>query len=141
MRYIPPFHSISLVRGLFQLTLTSNTGAAFSLFSSSTLALAFVAIVAVSAILFYFVRNRATISVSMATALALAFGGASGNLLDRLVRHYVIDFFDAYVGSHHWPVFNVADTCICTGVGIMTLVLLFGKTATPVSEPSSPISE
>jgi signal peptidase II len=54
-------------------------------------------------------------------ALALVFGGAIGNFIDRLHLSYVIDFIDWYVGSTHWPTFNVADAAISSGVGLLIL--------------------
>ena len=47
--------------------------------------------------------------------------GAVGNILDRLLYGYVVDFFDFYVGSAHWPAFNIADAMICTGVGLLVI--------------------
>jgi signal peptidase II len=54
-------------------------------------------------------------------ALALVFGGALGNLVDRLHLTYVIDFIDWHVGDAHWPTFNVADAAITVGVGLLML--------------------
>jgi signal peptidase II len=59
--------------------------------------------------------------------LALILGGAAGNLIDRLLHGSVIDFLDFYVGSYHYPAFNVADSCIVIGAGLVILELLFEK--------------
>lgn len=61
-----------------------------------------------------------------AAALALIVGGALGNCIDRLLYGYVIDFLDFYVGAWHWPAFNVADSAITAGVGILLVQSLFG---------------
>jgi signal peptidase II len=53
--------------------------------------------------------------------LSLIIGGAIGNLIDRLQYGYVIDFLDLYVGTHHWPAFNVADSAICIGTGLLLI--------------------
>ena len=59
----------------------------------------------------------------VAVALSLIFGGALGNIIDRVVFGYVIDFIDFYIGSWHWYVFNIADSAICLGViGLMALL-------------------
>ncbi len=62
-----------------------------------------------------------------ALALALILGGAVGNLVDRVLYGYVIDFIDVYYGSWHWPTFNVADSAITVGAGLLLLEALFGK--------------
>ena len=64
-----------------------------------------------------------------ALPLALVIAGAVGNLIDRLRFGYVVDFVDWYVGKHHWPAFNVADSAIV--VGAVLLVLFSFKPATP----------
>ena len=55
-------------------------------------------------------------------ALGLIGGGIVGNVLDRVFRGSVVDFFDFYVGVHHWPAFNVADSAICVGVVLYIIV-------------------
>jgi signal peptidase II len=57
--------------------------------------------------------------------LALIAGGAAGNLIDRVRFGSVIDFLDFYLGSYHWPAFNVADSAICIGVGMFLLINIF----------------
>ena len=57
-------------------------------------------------------------------ALALILGGALGNLYDRLAYGYVVDFLEFYVGSHHWPSFNVADSAISTGVVLLAIEII-----------------
>lgn len=58
-------------------------------------------------------------------ALALILGGAVGNLIDRIHLGYVIDFIDWHYGEHHWPAFNIADSAICIGVGLLIIHMLF----------------
>ena len=60
-------------------------------------------------------------------ALGLLCGGIVGNLLDRLRLDYVTDYLDVYVGSWHWPAFNIADSAICIGVGLYVLGTLLAK--------------
>ena len=62
-----------------------------------------------------------------ATGLALVLGGAAGNLFDRILSGQVTDFLEFYVGDLHWPTFNVADSCIVIGSGLMLLELLRPK--------------
>lgn len=144
---LPRWGSVPIIPGLVQLTLTSNTGAAFGLFRSATPALAIIALVAALGICIYFVRRRRGIGFWTGMALALAMGGSCGNFADRAFRKYVIDFLDVYIGRRHWPIFNVADASICVGIGLLTIMLLFGRDdATPNRdhppvEHSSAVSE
>ncbi len=124
LRSMPEIGSIPIVPGFFQLTLTTNTGAAFGLMPSATPILALVALAAAAGILTYVARSRVKLTVTQGLALALPLGGALGNFTDRVWRHFVVDFFDVYVGTHHWPIFNVADSAICVGVGILMVIML-----------------
>jgi signal peptidase II len=62
-------------------------------------------------------------------ALALILGGAVGNLLDRIFHGAVTDFVDVYVGTYHWHTFNVADSAISVGIGLMLLDMLLQRRA------------
>jgi signal peptidase II len=64
----------------------------------------------------------------LAVALMLVLGGALGNLLDRLIHGYVIDFIDVYYGAWHWPAFNVADSAITVGAVLLVVDALRPKT-------------
>ncbi len=64
-------------------------------------------------------------------ALSLLFGGAIGNMIDRVRLGVVVDFLDFYIGQSHWPAFNVADSAITIGVSIMMLTLFFDKKDAP----------
>jgi signal peptidase II len=63
----------------------------------------------------------------LAAAFALIFGGAIGNLIDRVRFGMVIDFLDFYAGKLHWPAFNIADSAITIGIGIFLYHLIFKK--------------
>lgn len=63
----------------------------------------------------------------LAAAIGAVIGGALGNVVDRLRFGAVADFFDAYIGDYHWPAFNIADSLIVVGVGILVLDGLFGR--------------
>ncbi len=102
-----------------------NPGAAWSLFSGLSegvrnLFFTAVSLAAVAFVLGYYRRLRRD-QRYFQVALSLLLAGAVGNFLDRLARRYVIDFIDWYVGRHHWPTFNVADSLIVVGV-LMLLV-------------------
>ena len=95
-----------------------NTGVAFGLFQDKGMFFTILAVVIAIAILFYYPRLTER-EWLLRIALAMQFGGAVGNLIDRLVVGHVTDFIS--VGN--FPVFNIADACITVGVGIMILSL------------------
>ena len=118
-----------LIDGLVRLTYVRNRGAAFGFLSNADLPyqsmlfsiLSLVALLAIAAYAFKLPVTQKWTQV----ALALIMGGAVGNLLDRLWHGFVIDFVDVYWRQHHWPAFNVADSCISIGVVMLILELLW----------------
>lgn len=115
--------TISIIPGLFRLTHLENTGAAFSLFaeSPSPFKTALLVVVSVAALiivaLLLWARRRDFNATTL--ALSLIMGGALGNLWDRLADGKVTDFLDFYIGTHHWPPFNVADSAIVVGAMLL----------------------
>lgn len=110
------------VTPFFNLTLLHNTGAAFSFLSDAGgWQMWFFAIVAlaVSLALVVWLWRLPQRERLQSAALALILGGAIGNLWDRLAQGYVVDFLDFYVGTYHWPAFNIADAAIVVGAVIM----------------------
>jgi signal peptidase II len=129
-----------VIPGFFKLVHWGNTGAAWSLFRGNNLMLAMVAIVAL--VVLYFSRNHFDAKTLMGQcAFGLICGGIIGNLIDRLRVGHVIDFLYFYVqpggNEYGFPAFNVADSAICTGVGlIVILTLKSDRTAKPQSQPA-----
>ncbi len=119
VRQMSPGQSIRLLGPVLSLTYTRNTGGAFSLVSGSAGLLALVSLVVVAALVVVSflapIRGRRIMA-----GVALTLGGALGNLLDRLLRGWVVDFID----FHIWPVFNVADIAITAGVILVGWQLL-----------------
>lgn len=122
------FSSAPVIPGLFHITLVTNRGALFGLFhdlAEPYRGLLFTIVPVLAIVLMLVFQYRTTIQDTVTqTGLALILGGALGNLVDRLRMGYVIDFLDVFVGEHHWPAFNVADSCICIGVALLLLDLL-----------------
>ena len=112
-------YSHDVLPGFFSLTFVHNTGGAFGILPSGTQFLALAALIAAGAIVVFTVRARPPLPRLLAVSLALPLGGSLGNLFDRVRRHYVVDFLDVHVGTHQWPVFNVADSAICIGVALL----------------------
>jgi signal peptidase II len=111
---------VTVIPGILDFRYVENTGAAFGIFQGNTTALIFVSIgvVVVLAVLFH---KLILYSRLLAFAFGLQFGGAIGNLIDRVRLGYVVDFVDGPI----LPVWNIADAGITVGVIILTLVLLF----------------
>ncbi len=121
-----PGRTIQIIPGFMNFQYATNPGAAFSLFSDHTGVLAIISFIMSAIILayWYFLPKQEYWGRG---ALALVLSGAIGNLIDRAFRGYVIDFIDVYVGQHHWPTFNIADSSICVGVGILIVRIWKGK--------------
>ena len=124
--------AISIIPGLFRLTHLENPGAAFSLFAESSLPFRTgllitisVAALVVVGLLLWMRRNDFNLTT---LALSLIMGGALGNLWDRLASGKVTDFLDFYVGSHHWPPFNFADSAIVVGALLLMLQMVRKET-------------
>jgi signal peptidase II len=115
----------------FNLTYVHNTGAAFSFLSEAggwqRWFFAGLALV-ISVVIAIWLSRLQQHETLLAVALSLILGGAVGNLIDRLVYGYVIDFLDVYYGTRHWPAFNIADSAITLGVILMLIESFFGKT-------------
>ena len=118
-----------VIPGFFNLTLRFNTGAAWSMFSGNNAVLTLVALVALVAL--YLVRHHFGVHRLLGQfAFGLIFGGIAGNLLDRLLpsRHAVVDFLHFYLARRgametwSFPAFNIADSAICVGVGIIFIL-------------------
>jgi len=112
-----------VLTSFFNLVLVFNTGAAFSfLASASGWQTPFFATIAVAAALIVSVLLlRAPAKRLLCTGYALILGGALGNLIDRLIRGKVVDFVDLHAFGWHWPAFNVADSAILVGAGLLIL--------------------
>jgi len=124
--------SVNVIPGFFDLTYIRNTGAAWGMFSNHTWALSLLAIVML-VLLIVFRHKIMPPGMLNRVALGLLCGGIVGNLLDRLRLDYVTDYLDVYVGSWHWPAFNIADSAICIGVGIYVIGTLLTKPETTIS--------
>lgn len=117
--------SIEIIPGLLNFTHVRNTGVAFGLFATggNLLGTAILTLLGIAALIFvgYYFRIVPRHDRPLLIALALVMGGAVGNLLDRILRGAVTDFIDFYYGSYHWHTFNIADTAISIGIGLMIL--------------------
>jgi signal peptidase II len=112
------------IAGCLSLTNARNTGSAFGLFVNQAFLLTIIAIIGLMAILLFY-RYLSRFNILGVLALSLVFGGAIGNLIDRLRFGYVTDFIDVRLWhDFHWPAFNVADSAITVG-SIVLVVFVF----------------
>lgn len=116
----------------FDFTFVQNPGGAFGIFRNSTQLLAVACALAVIAIIVFVVRSTGKLSPILGVALALPMGGAIGNLIDRVRFGWVTDFIHVHAGAHEFPVFNIADSAICIGVG---LLVIYSWSSPPKTEP------
>jgi signal peptidase II len=128
-RSLALYESTTIIPGFIDLTHVRNTGAAFGLFNAADFPLKpaimlGMAILALAAIAVYASQLRPDERLAR-TGLALVLGGAVGNLIDRAVTGYVLDFVDVYYGDAHFWAFNVADSAITVGAALVILDVLF----------------
>jgi signal peptidase II len=132
LAHLPLGGSIPVIPGFFDLTHVHNPGGAFGFMagmSAEFRSLLFIAVSLVATgLILYFYWQTPPGQRFLSVGLALIFGGAVGNLVDRIRFGVVVDFLDVYAGALHWPAFNVADSAITVGVGIFAYHLLFRKT-------------
>lgn len=130
--------AVNIIPGLFRLTHLENTGAAFSLFADSTSPFKTMLLIAFSlgalAVVSFLLWKERTIFNAGTLALSLILGGAVGNLWDRMADGKVTDFLDFYIGIHHWPPFNIADSAIV--VGALLLLMRMLRTNQPQQTPA-----
>ncbi len=138
---IPLYDSVNVIPGFFRISHVLNRGAAFSMFAESRsplapLGLLLFSLIVMSVITVILLKARKIFSRTH-VGLALILGGALGNFMDRLLLGSVIDFLAFRVGSYHWPDFNLADSAIVVGSGLLLVDVFFARdgnaptTATP----------
>ncbi|MBN2245357.1 MAG: signal peptidase II [Candidatus Aminicenantes bacterium] len=128
------FQSITIIPGFFKLVHVKNNGAVFGFLSNSGKPWVFTVLTIVSSmalllVIYYFHIVSAKDKV-FKFALALILAGALGNLIDRIIRGYVVDFLHFYVKKWQWPSFNLADSCITIGAIILLYIFFIRKKET-----------
>jgi signal peptidase II len=122
-----PYNEYSVIDGLFMLVTRFNNGAAFSLFAGQRFGLVAISAIALLVVLGIFLFGKIDSRV-MQVALGLFTAGILGNLYDRAFNDGLVrDFLDFYIGDHHWPAFNVADSMLCIAVALIMLHSIFTK--------------
>jgi len=134
-----PWDVTVVIPRIFNIVHAENPGAAFSMLAEAPAIVRAVLLVGVSVVVMTIVgvmlwRLPKNASWLMATSLALVFGGAFGNLLDRVFRGSVTDFVQVFIGSYEFPAFNVADSAITVGAALLVLELLTSQQAKALVE-------
>jgi signal peptidase II len=131
LNYLPFNHTLQIIAGFFNLTHIHNPGGAFGLMANlspgaRTIIFLFISSLAVGLIFYFYIKTPQS-HPWLAAGFALIFGGAIGNLIDRIRFGIVVDFLDFYIGKYHWPAFNIADSAISVGIATFVFHLLFKK--------------
>lgn len=116
--FLEPGRSVTLIPRVISLTHSTNTGAAFGIFRGNSQLALLAAIVIIALTVAWFLAFRRKKGAAAFIGLGLIIGGALGNLIDRVARQKVVDFFDL----GFWPVFNIADLAIVAGVIVIVIL-------------------
>lgn len=113
---------IPIIANWLELTYIRNTGVAFGLFGGVPQLFTVTSLLISAGAIWFYLRHLPQHHVGLAISLGLIIGGAIGNVIDRVRFGYVVDFVKTFDGR--FPIFNVADSCIVVGVGLMALLLM-----------------
>lgn len=113
-------NSIAIIKNFFYLTYINNDGAAFSILVGKRILLILIAVLVIVMLIRYIKKNNIQNKLEL-VSISLIIGGSLGNLMDRVVRGYVIDFLDFKIFNYNFPIFNLADTFIVIGVILLLL--------------------
>jgi len=118
---LPGRPSRPVIDGFFYLTLVYNQGIAFGFFPRYSRLFIFLSLVTIAAIALFY-RKVFSQGKAYQAAGGLILGGAIANLVDRIIYGHVVDFLDFRLGAYRWPAFNLADSAICVGVGLLLVL-------------------
>jgi signal peptidase II len=132
---LPFDRPLRLAGDYVRLTYTRNSGVAFGIGRGTGFPYYIFSLIAIVAIVWMFLRDRAGSDPVRRLSLALVLGGAIGNLVDRVTSGEVVDFIEVGVPQWHWPVFNVADSAVT--VGVLLFALSWSRRGAPVAAPTA----
>lgn len=141
---MPERVSVTVIPHFFYLVHVENAGAAFGLFQASPSPFKSVFLIGFSVlalVVVFILLWRHSQTARTGWALALIFGGACGNLFDRVLRGSVVDFLLFNLGRYEWPAFNIADSAICIGAALLVWEILRSQSAAPAPAPPEPRPE
>jgi signal peptidase II len=118
-------NDIVIIKDFFSIQYLENRGAAFGIFQGKTLLLSIVTLIVILAIIYYLIKYKKEIHKLTRISLALIIGGALGNLYDRIIYKYVVDFIMLhYKDIYYFPTFNIADILVVVGTVALAISIL-----------------
>ncbi|MFC0524064.1 signal peptidase II [Pontibacillus salicampi] len=117
---------IPVLEPFLYLTSHRNTGAAWGILEGQMIFFYIITAIVIAGVVYYIQRFAST-SKLLGVSLGFILGGAVGNFIDRIVRKEVVDFVDTYIGSYNFPIFNVADSALVVGVGLVFIVTILDE--------------
>ena len=118
--------SITIINNFFNITYVRNTGAAWSILSGNVLLLIMISVLALVTIYYYLIKDKDLNKIDI-VSYSMLIGGIIGNLIDRIVHGYVIDYLDFKIFNYNFPIFNIADTLIVISIIIIGISLIVGE--------------
>lgn len=115
--------SIIIIKKFFNLTYVENTGAAFSILENNTIFLIIITFISLFLIYIFLLKNKKFNKLEIVT-YSLLIGGIIGNLIDRIMYGYVIDYLEFIILNRHMPIFNFADICIVIGTFLFLFITI-----------------
>lgn len=116
--------NITVIENFFYITSHRNRGAAWGILQGQMWFFYIITAVVIAGLIYYIQKHTKENKV-MGIALGFMLGGAIGNFIDRLFRKEVVDFINTYIFSYDFPIFNIADSALCIGVGLLFIHMLF----------------
>jgi signal peptidase II len=116
-------NSVPIINGFLNFTYVENEGAAWGIFSGNRWMLVVISILAIYAIVKYFLLDIKITKLEF-ISYSLVLGGIVGNLIDRVFRGFVVDYIETIFGTYYFPVFNLADSCIVIGTVLIIIHLI-----------------
>lgn len=121
-----PYYSSIKINDYFSFVNISNTGVAFSMFQNNNIFFLVLVSLVILFLIYFIVKNKNELTKLQLHSLFLILSGGIGNLIDRIFRGAVVDFIDVgYKDVYRWPAFNVADSCVCIGIALFIISILF----------------
>ena len=120
------YQSIKIINNFFYITYVKNTGAAWSILSGKQLFLILFSLIVIISLMIYLIKKKEYSKLEI-IGYSLLISGSVGNLIDRVVYGYVIDYLDFYIFNYNFPIFNIADTCIVIGIMVLFIDTWRGK--------------
>ncbi len=125
------YEQLDVIKGFIKIIYVKNTGVIWGLFSNSAnnlipILITGLSIVALITVIYIFIKTSDSCKLEL-ISLSFITGGAIGNIIDRTMLGFVVDFIDVYIKSYHWPTFNVSDSFISVGIILLLISVLRNK--------------